>query len=151
MRWLIMAAPMALRGSAPPRSPSLASPLFFRRASLAVGALVLSAGVSCRGCGGPTGPNVLLITVDSLRTDHVHALGYARETTPTLDGLAREGVTWTGVVSAAPWTTPSMMSLMTGLHPEVHHVDTDDRALASSVRTLAQRVHDAGYSTATVG
>jgi len=91
---------------------------------------------------------VLLITVDSLRTDHVHGMGYARETTPVLDALMREGVAWTGVVSAAPWTTPSLMSLMTGLYPEVHHVDEDDRVLASPVRTLAQRFREAHYATA---
>jgi arylsulfatase A-like enzyme len=109
---------------------------------------VLLAGLSCKGCGGPRGPNVLLVTIDSLRADHLHGLGYSRETTPVLDGLLREGTAWTGVVTPAPWTTPSMMSLMTGLYPEVHHVDEDDRVLASSVRTLAQRFGDAGYTTA---
>src|SRR5262245_37365079 len=117
-----------------------------RRAAILSPAIL--AIVSCRGCGGPRGPNLFLITIDSLRTDHVHGLGYARDTTPVLDGLLREGTAWTGVVSAAPWTTPSMMSLMTGLYPEVHHVDEDDRVLASPVRTLAQRFHDAGYATA---
>jgi len=113
---------------------------------IALAGLLLS-GPSCPRGGSPR-TSVLLLTIDSLRTDHVHAFGGSRETSPVLDGLAREGTVWTGVVAPAPWTMPSMMSLMTGLHPEIHHVDEDDRMLGDGILTLAQRFQKAGYATA---
>lgn len=134
--------------SMPPPPPPIGSSTHRSRVLLLlipVVALVL-AGTACPRT--VPGTSVLLLTVDSLRVDHLHALGYARETSPVLDGLAGEGTTWTGVVAPAPWTMPSMMSVMTGLHPEVHHVDEDDRMLGDGVVTLAQRFRKTGYATA---
>lgn len=104
--------------------------------------------VSASACREHPSTNVLLISIDSLRSDHVHSNGYRLETTPALDGLAKEGTVWTGAVAPAPWTTPSMMSVMTGLPPDLHHVQEDDRMIDPSVPMLAERFLAAGYATA---
>jgi len=65
----------------------------------------------------PGSPNVLLIIVDTLRADHVSAYGYSRPTTPNIDRLAQQGVLFENAVSAASWTYPSHVSLMTGKYP----------------------------------
>ena len=73
------------------------------------------------GCGAPTpptpGPGVVLVVVDSLRRDHVSGYGYARATTPRLDRLAAQGVRYDRAVAQAPWTTPSVASLLTSRYP----------------------------------
>lgn len=118
---------------------------FARLISLTLYPMVLClAGATC---GRARGPSVLLISVDSLRLDHTSFGGYRRATTPVLDGLGKEGTIWTSVSTPAPWTTPSMMSVMTGLYPDTHHVEEDDRYLDGKTPTLAQRFHDAGYAT----
>jgi arylsulfatase A-like enzyme len=70
--------------------------------------------------------NVLLVSIDSLRSDHVHAYGYARETTPTIDGLARDGALFRTAVSPTSWTLPAHLTLLTSLPPEEHGVVRDD-------------------------
>ncbi len=63
---------------------------------------------------------VLVIVIDCLRADHVSAHGYDRETTPTLDGLARGGLLWEHAHSVSSWTKPSVTSMLTGLYPTEH-------------------------------
>jgi arylsulfatase A-like enzyme len=92
-------------------------------------------------------PNVLLIGVDTLRADHVGCLGYAKNTTPTLDKLAREGVLCTRTMSTSGWTLPSVMSVMTALYPEVHQVYTYKKRLPQEITTLAKVLKAGGYTT----
>jgi len=93
-------------------------------------------------------PNVLLVTIDTLRADRVGAYGYAAAHTPALDQVAREGLLCRDVVAAAPITMPSHASLLTGLYPPAHGVrDNGSAALAPSVVTLAERLQSAGYTT----
>jgi arylsulfatase A-like enzyme len=66
-----------------------------------------------------TGNGVLLISIDSLRADHISSYGYDRETTPVLDGLAAEGVSFTETYSSAPWLLPAHVSLATGCDPYI--------------------------------
>ncbi|MEO0651639.1 MAG: sulfatase, partial [Planctomycetota bacterium] len=118
-------------------------------------ACALAAGLL--GCGGeaaPTGPpNVLLLSVDSLRQDHLSAYGYesngpAREsTTPTFDALAARGVLFKNARSTTSWTLPSHMALFTGLPDPLHGVVENRRRLADETVTLAQLFADAGYAT----
>lgn len=103
---------------------------------------------ACRGVGKR--PNILVVVVDSLRADHLHHAGDARHLSPSLDRLAEQGARFLNAYSAAPWTTPSVMTLMTGLTPAIHHVDDADRTLHSSVKTLAERFKAAGYATCAV-
>ena len=104
--------------------------------------------VCAAACRREPSVSVLMISIDSLRSDHLGGNGYGRATTPVLDRVARDGTSWTGALAAAPWTTPSMMSVMTGLYPDVHHVEEDDRTIDAGVMLLAEQFRAAGYSTA---
>jgi arylsulfatase A-like enzyme len=64
-------------------------------------------------------PGVLVIAIDALRADRIHAFGYDRETTPTLDSLAAEGTSFRQCFSTAPWLLPAHVSLLTGCDPNV--------------------------------
>lgn len=110
-----------------------------------------SAGESLPMTGGAKQskrPNVLLIGVDTLRADHVGCLGYERDTTPTLDRLAREGVLCARTMSTSGWTLPSVMSVMTSLYPDVHQTYTYEKRLPEEVTTLAEILRANGYTTA---
>lgn len=108
--------------------------------------------LACRA--GPAQPDVVLVIVDTLRGDRVHAAGYARPTTPHLDALAADGALFTRAYSASSWTLPSVGTLLTGLHPWEHGMvhDVKDRSrygkLSSSVGTVAERMAARGYRTA---
>ncbi|MBM4246866.1 MAG: sulfatase [Deltaproteobacteria bacterium] len=93
-------------------------------------------------------PNVLLVSIDSLRADHLGSYGYPRDTSPAIDALAREGVLFENAISSAPWTVPAHMTLLTGLPPEVHDVVTRRQKLAPDAVTLAEALAAAGYETA---
>jgi arylsulfatase A-like enzyme len=98
-------------------------------------------------CGRPQ-PSVLLISVDSLRFDQLDRREGDREVTPRLNTWMRQTVSFRRAISPAPWTTPSMMSIFTGMPAPLHAVEDHDRALASSVETLTERFKRAGYRTA---
>jgi arylsulfatase A-like enzyme len=118
-----------------------------RLASLLALAVVLGGVPGC-GAGAPPPPNVLLVSIDSLRADHVHAYGHERETTPTIDRLAGEGARFETVIAASSWTLPTHMTLLTGLSPEAHGVTSSTRALSPEALTLAEVLHANGYHTA---
>jgi len=65
----------------------------------------------------PEGPNVILITIDTLRADHLGSYGYERDTSPNIDSLAEKGILFENAFSQAPWTLPSMASMHTSLYP----------------------------------
>ncbi len=92
-------------------------------------------------------PNLLIYLVDTLRADHVSCYGYPRATTPHLDQLAGDGVVFERAYSQAPWTRPSVASLMTGRIGSFHGA-TRDRGLSPELVTLAERMRDRGYRTA---
>jgi arylsulfatase A-like enzyme/Tfp pilus assembly protein PilF len=95
------------------------------------------------------GPNVLLITLDTTRADHLGCYGYARARTRHLDQLAREGVRFEWAFSPAPITLPAHASILTGLYPFEHGVrNNGDFYLADRFETLATVLHKAGYRTA---
>lgn len=97
-------------------------------------------------------PNLLIISIDTLRADHLGAYGYHRPTSPNIDRLAARGMLFERAMSQAPWTTPSHMTLFTSLFPTVHAVDaptTDrQRRLADDKRLLAEIIRDGDYATA---
>ena len=101
------------------------------------------------GCGRTERPNVLVITVDTLRADRVGCYGFELAHTPAIDGLAREGVRCTNAATSAPITLPAHCSIMTGLYPPAHGVrDNGNYALGPEAVTLAERLAAAGYRTA---
>ena len=92
--------------------------------------------------------NVLLISLDTLRADHVHCWGYERETTPHLDKLAAEGVLFENATAASSWTVPSHMSVFTSLYPSIHGVEDPTKCLGDGVPTMAGILSKHGYATA---
>jgi arylsulfatase A-like enzyme len=100
--------------------------------------------------GEPAGPNVVLITVDTLRADALSCYGYERETSPFLDTLAEAGTLFDQPVSAAAWTKPATGTILTGLYPSRHGAlyHGSSLRLPEGERTLAEAFQAAGYSTA---
>ncbi len=94
-------------------------------------------------------PNVLLITVDTLRADRLGCYGHAAAATPNLDALAARGVRFATAVAHVPLTTPSHASILTGLTPLRHGVrDNGDFVLPDGIPTLAEAFAGSGYHTA---
>lgn len=99
-------------------------------------------------CGEPAPPNVLLITIDTLRADRLGTYGYRPARTPHLDRLAAEGVRFDDAIAVAPITAPSHSSILTGLLPPVHGVrDNGTYSLPPEAVTLAERLRDRGWAT----
>src|SRR5260221_12928112 len=91
-------------------------------------------------------PSVLLVTIDTLRADHVGAYGYALGATPTIDRLAREGVLVEDAVAQVPMTRPSHACLLTGRYPFEHGLrDNASGPLAAATPTLASLMRARGY------
>lgn len=93
-------------------------------------------------------PNVLLIGVETLRADHVSCLGYSRNTTPTLDELAEEGVLFTRAIATSGWTVPSVMSVLTSLYPGIHKTTSSVNRVPEEIHTLAEILKENNYQTA---
>lgn len=91
-----------------------------------------------------------MIVVDTLRLDHVGAYGYGRDVSPSVDALADQSVRFQRAYSVAPWTQPSVATMITGLYPSSHKVDRLMRVLPESAETLAEVLSRAGYVTAGV-
>ena len=96
----------------------------------------------------PPQPNVVFITVETLRADHVGCYGYKRPTTPAMDRLAADGLRFARCISASNWTIPAQMTMFTGVHPSIHHTVTVKHKLAPNLTTLAAEFKRAGYRTA---
>lgn len=118
-------------------------------------------------------PNILLITLDTTRADHLSCYGYERKTSPHLDRLAEEGQLFQRAVAVSSWTLPTHASLFTGLYPATHgahYAEGGDVGLTDAVRgneqlysafranalpdeasTLAEILKEAGYKTAGYG
>jgi arylsulfatase A-like enzyme len=96
--------------------------------------------------------DLLLVSIDTLRADHLPSWGYPRDTAPFLTSLAARGTLFEQAIAAAPSTTPSHMSLFTALQPSVHGLlgNTALGALPRGIGTLAEVLRDAGFATAAV-
>ncbi|HPQ40193.1 MAG TPA: sulfatase-like hydrolase/transferase [bacterium] len=93
--------------------------------------------------------NVLIVTMDTTRPDHLHCYGHDGIRTPVLDGLAADGVLFEQALSVQPVTLPAHTSVMTGLYPYQHGVrDNSTYRLPEQFTTLAEQFRDAGYHTA---
>jgi arylsulfatase A-like enzyme/Tfp pilus assembly protein PilF len=94
-------------------------------------------------------PNVLLVTIDTLRADHVGCYGYTAASTPTIDALAARGVRFETAVAHAPLTGPSHASILTGQIPPGHGFRNNSGfTLSPGVKTTAEAFRVAGYQTA---
>src|SRR5437870_13576415 len=83
-------------------------------------------------------PNVVLISMDTTRADHLGCYGYPKPTSPNLDRLAAGGVRFSNARSQAPWTLPSHMSLFTSRLPSHHRTDVLSAVLPPDNPTLAE-------------
>ena len=110
---------------------------------------------------GRVGTNVLLVSIDTLRADHLSVYGYSRATTPFLEELARESIVFENAVSPARWTLPAHASLFTGKFPGRHGAQfitkrnpdlpwSSAAPLDSSHETLAELQASNGYRTAAI-
>jgi arylsulfatase A-like enzyme/cytochrome c-type biogenesis protein CcmH/NrfG len=121
-----------------------------------VRALILVLTAVCAACAGSTSappaaaqpPNVLLITIDTLRADRVGAYGYAAARTPSLDALAQIGTRFDRAFAAAPITLVSHASILTGRYPPGHGARHNGMRVDQNVPTLAQAFARAGAATA---
>lgn len=93
------------------------------------------------------GPNIVLISIDTLRADHLGAYGYGRNTSPNIDRLANEGILFENAFSQAPWTLPAMSSIHTSLYPAQHGVIDYDRLIDNKYITLAEFLKNYHYKT----
>ena len=115
--------------------------------------LILNAAISFVGRNKvPPGPNVILIVVDALRPDHMSCYGYQRNTTPNIDRLAREATFFNQAVVVFPRTTPSAVSILTGLYPHTHgtrslYINGDSYELPENLN-LAEVLLNKNYRTA---
>ncbi len=121
----------------------------------AIGVLVLAALARLTAIAPPpAGPNVLLVSIDTLRADRLGAYGHTQPTSPVVDArLAAQGVTFEQVLSQSPKTTPSHMTMFTSLYPCMHGITMWDEGgvgavLNPRVRTLAEVLRNAGWKTA---
>lgn len=139
------------------------------RAHRAIAACLLGCTSLC--CGGGDRPNIILITLDTTRADHLSCYGYERETSPNVDALAREATVFERAYAVSSWTLPTHASIFTGRYPKSHgarydpegplavtppvHRDVNAppqteirvRMLAPTTGTLAQLLQKRGYKT----
>jgi arylsulfatase A-like enzyme len=129
--------------------PSVLRRLGSVRPALVLSALVLAGSASCERSGPVLGPypgrNILLITVDTLRADHLGVYGYPRPTSPTIDRLASEGITFDYAFAPRGMTWPSLATMLTSLAPTTTNVRWNGQYLPVEVPTLAGILRDSGY------
>lgn len=136
-----------------------------------IAAIACALGLGCGPREPAARPNVLLITLDTTRADHLGLYGYPRPTSPHLDALASEGAYWTRAYTTATWTLPAHASLFTGKYPKTHGAMYDEkgaftlgdvlpgpaefrtlraRGLSPGEPTLAKLLRNAGYRTGAI-
>jgi len=112
-------------------------------------ALVSGSAAFLLACSPGPSPDILLLTLDTTRSDAVGAFGGARARTPRLDALAGEALRFTQAITTAPYTGPSHASMHTGLLPPQHGLrDFLQQALPEQAVTLAESLRSRGYQTA---
>lgn len=109
-------------------------------------AALLLAAPGAVGAEQASRPDILLITTDTLRFDHVGAYGYERARTRSIDSIARIAVRFTQAITPSPRTTPALASLMTGLWPQ-HHGSREVSDPFNNGTTLAEVLFQSGYAT----
>jgi arylsulfatase A-like enzyme len=108
--------------------------------------ILLLAGVSLPAFA--VAPNIILITIDTVRADRMGFLGSKAGLTPNLDGLARQGVVFSNAYAHVPLTTPSHATILTGTYPQFNHLDDLGTPLAKDIPYLPDILHQRGYRTA---
>jgi len=110
-------------------------------------AAVIVAALWLVGPFGREGPSVILISVDTLRPDHLGCYGYERETSPSVDAFARESILFSRCFAQAPTTRPSCGTIVSGYYPHELKIFNNSDNLPLPVTTLAERLREEGYLT----
>ena len=97
---------------------------------------------------GKSTQNVILISVDTLRADHLGCYGYEKKTSPNIDALAEESAVFRHAYASSPWTLPSHVSILTSLYGVHHQVYREDEKMASSLVTMADVFRKNHYACA---
>ncbi len=127
----------------------------FERPLAGLAGIVLAAGIALGFAGRtppaswPERPNLVLVSLDTLRPDHLSCYGYELETSPELDRFAASAVRFDRAYSPQAWTLTAHMTMLTSLQPFVHGV-THGKSLSPAARTLAGELAGAGYRTLAV-
>ncbi len=117
----------------------------------ALAAVLLLAGVAGAATAGPTipaPPNVLIVTIDALRADHLGCYGYAKPTSPEIDRLLARGVRFTDARTVEPLTAPALISMITSLPPDVHGASRNAVKMRKGLDSLTKILASHGYRTA---
>jgi len=101
----------------------------------------------CPRCSQAPPPNIVLIVLDTTRSDHLSAYGYARPTSPGLESFAQDAIRFERAYSTSSWTLASHASLFTGLLPATHQATQENLLLDSEIDTLAELLERRGYET----
>lgn len=118
------------------------------RVRVVASCLALAVGAFVAVQAAPPRTNLLLITLDTVRADHLGSYGDRQAATPALDRLAREGVRFADATSQAPLTGPAHAALLTGVYPARYGIrDNGSTALPRGVTTLASALQKSGYQT----
>jgi arylsulfatase A-like enzyme len=94
--------------------------------------------------------NIVLLTVDALRPDHLGCYGYPRNTSPVIDSLAASGVIFNNGVVQYPMTSPNFATMFTGTYPSTHGIKRVQTILSDDNVTLAEVLKAAGFYTCAV-
>lgn len=96
----------------------------------------------------PELPNIILISLDTVRADHLTIYNYSKNTTPFLERFSEEAVVFENAISASSWTLPAHSSIFTGLYPEKHGaISTAQKLKDEGIYTIAELLKDQGYVT----
>jgi hypothetical protein len=110
--------------------------------------LVLLAAVMFACSSGPetpTRPNFVLLSIDTLRADHLGCFGYERETSPNIDRFCARSTRYSRAFAPAPWTLPSHVAMLTGRHPYDLGIRDLDSSIPADVPLLAESLSSVGY------
>ena len=116
-----------------------------------LGVIAVSCLLGSTACSNrPATPNIILISIDSLRPDRLGIYGYERDTSPNIDRLASESVVFDNAFSTTSWTLPSHVSMLTGLYPEVHGVFKGKQRVGENAVLCSEGLQELGYQTLAV-
>jgi arylsulfatase A-like enzyme len=125
---------------------------FWKNASPGRATAALAAALVLSACAPANSPpeHLLLVTIDTLRPDHLGAYGYPRATSPNLDRFAEDAVLFERAYGTSSWTLPSVASLLTAEYPSGHRCRGNRSSLAPGFETLGERLAAAGFATGAV-
>jgi arylsulfatase A-like enzyme/tetratricopeptide (TPR) repeat protein len=125
------------------------TPVRYRLRAVSLGCVaLLSSAVLLTGVPRNAGWSLLLISIDTLRADHLGAYGYRPSVTPYLDEISRQSALFEDVITPVPLTLPAHTAMLTSEYPPVNGVRDNGEALRASVPTMAQQLYDHGFQTA---